>query len=228
MNKKTFALITAAGRSSRMGGEKKEFILLKDHPLIHYTIDPFDKTGFIEKIFITYTSGEKDFLLQLINDAKFMTPMTLIQGGISRQESVYKGLLAMEKENPDFVLIHDGSRPSVSKKLIEAVYKSSRNNKAAAPVIPLTDSLKTVDVNGFLIDHPDRDQYKCVQTPQGFLFKNILKAHVIAASDNKEYHDDTEIYSRYIGKVATVKGSKTNLKITYQEDLHFLKFRGND
>ena len=222
MKKKVFVVITAAGKSLRMGGIKKEFILVNDRPLIDYTISSFDNMDFVDNIYVVYTPGEEDLFLQNIEKEYFKKPITLVKGGETRQHSVFNGLAAMSNENPDIVLIHDGSRPAVTDRLIEKVYKSTCKHGAAAPIIPLVDSLKKTDENGFLIDHPDRDKFKLIQTPQGFIYQDILNAHIQASKDNKEYHDDTEIYSRYAGKVSTVKGSKKNIKITYQDDIDFL------
>ena len=221
MNSKVFALITAAGMSNRMGGVKKELILLNDKPLLKHTLIPFEKSVFIKKIFITYNEKDYDFFSRIIEEADFKTPVELVKGGGSRQESVHNGLKAMEKDNPDYVLIHDGARPSISRQLIKDVYLSVCAHGASAPVIPVTDSLKKTDKDGFLSEHPDRSDFKAVQTPQGFLFDKILDAHNKASCDNMNYNDDTEIYSRYIGKVSTVEGSKKNLKITYREDISF-------
>ena len=225
MKQKVFVVITAAGKSIRMGGIKKEFIPVNDRPLIEYAISTFDNLHFIDRIYVVFTPGEEDLFIQNIKKEYFKTPITLVKGGETRQQSVFNGLDAMKNENPDIVLIHDGSRPAVSERLIERVFKATSKHGAAAPVIPLVDSLKKTDENGFLVDHPDREEFKLIQTPQGFIYKDILAAHIKASKDNKEYHDDTEIFSRYIGRVSTVEGSKKNIKITYQEDIDFLKHK---
>ncbi len=122
MDSKVFALITAAGMSSRMGGIKKELILLNNKALLAHTLIPFDKSDFINKIFITYNEKDYDFFCRIIED--FNTPLELVKGGETRQQSVYNGLKAMARDNPDYVLIHDGARPSISIELIKDVYKS--------------------------------------------------------------------------------------------------------
>ncbi len=219
MEYKTFALITAAGMSRRMGGAKKEFIVLKNQPLLYHTVKPFAKLEYINRIYITYSQKDKDSFYKIISNSGFLSPVEFVEGGETRQQSVFNGLKAMEKENPDIVLIHDGCRPLISKDLIKSVYNSILIHGAAAPVIPITDSIKKTDKEGFICAHPDRGEFKAIQTPQGFVYSKILRAHKEASKDNKEYHDDTEIYSRYIGRVATVSGCKKNLKVTYKEDL---------
>ena len=223
MPQKSFALITAAGNSSRMGGNKKELIELKNKPLLIYTITPFDNSDIIDRIYITYTAGKKEDFLSVINSAGFSKKIILIEGGESRQQSVYRGLLAMEKENPDCVLIHDGARPAVSGEVIKSVFESVKENGACAPAVSLVDSIKEIDDRNRISGHPDRNRYRGIQTPQGFYFKNILEAHRKASSDSRIYTDDTEIYSRYAGDVFTVQGSENNRKITYKNDIDFFE-----
>ncbi len=222
MNKKTFALITAAGRSSRMGGDKKEFILINNIPVIIHAVMPFENSSLIDRIFITYASGQKESFERIIEKADFRTPVTLVEGGEARQKSVYNALLAMGKDPPDIVLIHDGARPLLSEELLESVIESTAVNGACVPVIPLIDSLKKTSEDGIITGHPDRNSFKSAQTPQGFYYSKITEAHREASMEEKEYLDDTEIYSRFKGKVSTVEGSDQNRKITYITDLQFV------
>ena len=223
MKQTSFALITAAGSSSRMGGNKKEFIHFNQKPLILYTIAAFDKSDIIDSIYITYTPGKKKEFNDIIASEVFCKPVIPVEGGKTRQQSVYNGLLAMRNAKPEYVLIHDGARPAVTETVIEDVYNSVILNNACAPVTHLIDSIKIIDSSGIITGHPDRNSYRAIQTPQGFDFKKILKAHIIASDDNRGYTDDTEIYSRYIGTVSTVDGDENNRKITYKNDLDFFK-----
>ena len=222
MGSKSFALITAAGNSRRMGGNKKEFIDFRNKPLILHTITPFDNSELIDKIFITYTPGKKEEFNRIITSELFRKKIILIEGGETRQKSVLNGLLAMEKDSPDIVLIHDGARPSVSEDIIKTVYSKAETDSAAAPVIPLVDTIKETEKSGKIISHPDRSSYSAIQTPQGFSYKKILKAHKKAAADSRIYTDDTEIFSRYEGDVWAVTGSEENRKITYKKDFDIL------
>lgn len=150
-----------------------------------------------------------------------MDKITIINGGETRQESVYNGLIALEKEEPDYVLIHDGARPWITLKIINSVFNKIKEKKACIPVIKAQDAVKSIGNNGVISGHLDRAKIYCAQTPQGFNYKEILDAHKMAVSDNLSYIDDSEIYSRYIGPVYTVDGDVANRKITYKHDLEF-------
>lgn len=129
----------------------------------------------------------------------------------------------MEKESPDIVLIHDGARPAVSDDIIRNIHKKVITDNAAAPVIPLVDTIKETGKSGEILSHPDRSSYRGIQTPQGFKYRMILDAHKKAAEDSRIYTDDTEIFSRYMGNVYTVDGNENNRKITYNDDLDFFR-----
>ena len=221
MRNSIFALITAAGKSSRMGGIKKELIRINNYPLIYHTALPFFKSGLFKAVFVACRSDDEPLFREILNypAEKYYTPVYFASGGETRQASVFSGLKAMSRLNPDIVLIHDGARPFVSEKTIKDVIKGALDFGACAPVIPVVDSLKTVDNDFFIQNHPDRTVYRAIQTPQGFVYKSIFESHIKASADNKSYTDDTEIYSLYSGRVFTVSGSADNIKITYPEDI---------
>ncbi|MDX9801118.1 MAG: 2-C-methyl-D-erythritol 2,4-cyclodiphosphate synthase [Spirochaetia bacterium] len=221
MEKTVFALITAAGKSSRMGGIKKELIEIAERPLLYHTVLHFVKNHRINKIFITCSSGTEEKFKKALDDlikSRDTLEIVYVAGGESRQDSVLAGLKAMSMLNPDIVLIHDGARPFVSEKTINNVIDGTIKHGSCAPVIPLVDSVKLID-NNIITGHPDRSAYKAVQTPQGFVFSSILEAHLKSARDSRSYTDDTEIYSLYNGSVYTVDGEKENIKITYPDDV---------
>lgn len=148
--------------------------------------------------------------------------MILVAGGPTRAASAANGLKALAEgaEPPKIVLIHDGARPWVSQNLIEKVCQSTAVNKVCAPAVTLNDAIKVVDRQGKICGHPDRGQYRRIQTPQGYILKEILAAHCLAAQINLKTYDDTEIYEKYSQKPAlTIPGERANRKITYPEDL---------
>ena len=143
----------------------------------------------------------------------------IVEGGASRQESVYRGLLTLADKNITYILVHDGARPWVSGEVITSVLMATEQYGAAVPAIPVTDTQKEVDETGKIIRHLRRDRLAAVQTPQGFCFESLLYAHRQACNDGKTYTDDSEIYARYCGTVYICPGSRENKKITYREDL---------
>lgn len=243
MHRAVFVLITAAGESSRMGGAKKELLSVNDKPIIISAITPFFSVPQVKEIFITYNEKSKTQFKTVLEEAGLYSfdnekennnfpPIHLVLGGKTRQQSIFNGLKAIKKRTEAFsddeasnafVLIHDGARPFISTEIIEAVIDGTIAYGACAPVIPITDSLKTVNSTSFIERHPARTSYQAIQTPQGFNLNAIFDAHTAAASDTvSTFTDDTEIYASFAvdnKKIFTVPGSEKNIKITYMSDL---------
>lgn len=224
------ALITAAGSSQRFG-EKKEYLPFGSDAsitVLSQSIYTFAKTGFFKYIAVTVPKGDiEQVTMMLHRDTRLHSliehnqTLFLIEGGSTRQESVYSGLLKLSAllNHDSIVLIHDGARPWVSAELIGTVYKTVAETGAAVPAIPPTDTHKEVNANGMITRHLYRNTLAAVQTPQGFIFENLLAAHTDAAADGKTYTDDSEIYAVYAGPVYTCHGDSANKKITYPGDI---------
>ncbi|MCP5514782.1 MAG: 2-C-methyl-D-erythritol 2,4-cyclodiphosphate synthase [Spirochaetales bacterium] len=229
MKKSIFALITAAGKSSRMGGIKKELIKIGEKPLLYHTVLHFLENRRISGIFIICSRGMETEFKKALKDLPVFRDkpeIVYVQGGDSRQASVFAGLKAMRSLKPDIVLIHDGARPFVSEKIINSVIDGTIEHGSCAPVIPLVDTVKAIESN-VIAAHPDRSGFKAIQTPQGFLFTPILEAHIKASEHSCTYTDDTEIYSLDNGRVYTVDGEKENIKITYPDDVKNSNYEKN-
>lgn len=224
------ALITAAGSSNRFNSTqtqqttgKKEFFLLGGHAVIYHTALPFFVLPEIRTIIITTIKGAEQETLSLLQDlpSRYGKELIIIAGGNTRQESVHLGLNCLHtlQTPPEFVCIHDGARPWVNKDLILATLSAAVVQGGAAPVIKHTDAVKHIDAQGFITQHLDRNFIVSIQTPQTFRFPDILEAHDKAASTDKFYVDDTEIFTDFGGIVAGVPGDPANRKITFREDL---------
>ena len=120
-------------------------------------------------------------------------------------------------------MIHDGARPFVSKEVIMEALQAALEFGASVPGVTPTDTQKEIDGDGFIVRHLTRSSLVAVQTPQCFRFKELLEAHEKAATDGREYTDDTEIWGQYCGPVRVTKGDVNNIKITYPADLEALK-----
>jgi 2-C-methyl-D-erythritol 4-phosphate cytidylyltransferase len=149
--------------------------------------------------------------------------ITFTPGGRTRCSSVRHGLAFLKNSPPDYVLIHDGARPWISGCLIDRVIDSMIVHKAAIPVLSSRDTFVECDSGGSVTRLIPNASIVAAQTPQGFEFSSILKAHEDAArlmgSAKPEYTDDAEIWGEFIGSLATVSGEDANRKITYPEDL---------
>ncbi len=223
-------VITAAGSSSRFLDstdaslmQKKEFILLDDRSVLYHATEPFLNTPSITAIIITYPEGrleETEFALDNLLYASSV-PVILIEGGSTRQESVYFALerLSVMNLGIEFVAIHDGARPWITCEVIIRTLATANIFGGSAPVLTINDALKKVDSEGLIVEHLQRNGTVCVQTPQIFQFPMILEAHRAAAGNTKTYVDDTEIFTDFGGVVAASPGDSRNRKITTITDI---------
>lgn len=212
------AIITAAGSGKRMGLETNKVLLpLQSRTVIETAVLPFTDLKKFQKIIITHSPEDTKALKSLFKDSR--VPVELVSGGSTRQKSVYNGLKALKKDNPATVLIHDAARPWISEELVLSVLNKAESDGSASPVIPSVNAMKTVDTNGKIEKHLKREQTFSAQTPQGFCFSKILTAHEKADADGYSAIDDTELWDRYEGRVSTVPGDISNIKITYRKDL---------
>ena len=223
-------IITAAGSSTRIGGGiKKEYLPFKNGTVLSVCAQAFlnacadyEITDFI----VTCPVGGVEACRAALDGVDCHAPsalaMTVVEGSDTRQKSVYNGLLAV-KGNPDIVLIHDGARPFITKDVIVEAIDAACEYGASVPGVTPTDTQKEIDDQGFITRHLVRSSLTAVQTPQCFRFKELLEAHGKAATDGREYTDDTEIWGSYCGPVRVTKGDVNNIKITYPSDLEILK-----
>ncbi len=216
-------IVVAGGTGVRMGGGiKKEFAFIGSRPVLYHAVKPFLETHLFNSIVVVVNESLKDKASELLSPYLKESEkqiFSFVNGGCSRRESVLNGLLSLEHQSPDVVLIHDGARPWVTKDVILAVYHKAKEKDAAIPVIPLVNALKEIDHEGRIIRSINRDTAVGAQTPQGFLYSKILSAHLSAESLGKDYADDAEIWQEFSGAVYTVPGTAGNKKITYIEDL---------
>ena len=223
MNKETLkaaVIITAAGTSSRMGSDtKKEFLTLNNKFVLYLSLKPFIDSELFSYYVIVLPKEEIEKGRNILASLDANSSCLYVQGGSTRQESVYKGLLELEKEEPDIVLIHDGARPWITENVIKNVYNMSSLNGAAIPVVPSINAMKSINSSGIIITSLKREFTVSAQTPQGFNYTQILNSHKRAQMDDTTYIDDAEIYGKFAGEVKTVPGDTANKKITYLSDL---------
>jgi 2-C-methyl-D-erythritol 4-phosphate cytidylyltransferase/2-C-methyl-D-erythritol 4-phosphate cytidylyltransferase/2-C-methyl-D-erythritol 2,4-cyclodiphosphate synthase len=233
-NPKIAVIITAAGSSTRMGGTvKKEFLPLNNGTVLSSCASAFlnalSKKYQITDFVITCRAGSENDARAAVSSLNY-AGFNFVTGGASRQESVFKGLLAVEASgsNPDIVMIHDGARPFVSEKIILEGVETALEYGASVPGITPTDTQKEIDESGMIVRHLVRSRLAAVQTPQNFDFEKLLEAHKKAAQQvkqmaaggiKKEFTDDTEIWGEFCGKVRVYEGDDKNIKITWPKDL---------
>lgn len=214
------AIITAAGKSTRMGGGlKKEYRTIGDLPALRRVYQTFIETGLFQHLVITCPPGDEDRVREVLGLNDSQERVLIVPGGETRQASVYAGLAALESFHPRWVLVHDGSRPWVSSRLIGDILDGTRCYGACIPVVPPVDTLVTLTSDGNTHSYLNRNLVFRVQTPQGFSYPELLRAHGRAAAEGPVYNDDSEIYGSCVGTVHTIPGDPANRKITYPGDL---------
>ena len=219
-----YAIVLAGGKGVRLGADRpKQFVIIKDEPMIVKTIKAFNSVDEIDEIIVVCLEEYISYLNELVEEYSLNKVKKVVAGGNSRQLSVYAGLEALEKANiskDDIVLIHDGARPFVSKEIILNNIKAAKENDAAITVIKSTDSV-LLSKQGEVVDfYLNRDEVYNCQTPQTFKFGLILKAHKKAKEDGVVHaSDDASLVIRMNQKVSIVLGDINNKKITYKEDL---------
>jgi len=212
------AIITAAGSSTRMKGKgKKELKVVKGRTVLERAVLPFVLSEQFDHIFVTYPEGRMEEMEKALHRINF--PISYVQGGKTRQASVYQALLKLKDTKSDLVLIHDGARPFISEELIKRVLEGTIERGNSTPVTPSTNAMKILNPQGDIEVHLVRNMTVSAQTPQGFSYPEILEAHEKAMADKNIYVDDSEIWSHYIGPSHTVEGDPENIKITYPGDL---------
>jgi 2-C-methyl-D-erythritol 4-phosphate cytidylyltransferase len=214
------ALVTAAGASERMGDStKKEYRCLEGIPVLARSILPFVSDPRFSRMVVTVPPGHTAEAAGLLRPHLDISRIRIVEGGATRQESVYLGLRALSDAPPSIVLIHDGARPWVTSALIDRVAAAAEARGACVPIIEVAEAVKEAGDSGIILRHLRRHALRFAQTPQGFSFGKILTAHEKARARGVGCVDDGEVYDQFAGPVAWVPGDPANRKITYPHDL---------
>ena len=209
------AVIVAAGSASRMGGIDKVMAPLGGEPMIVRSVRTFQQCDAISEIVIV---TREDLILPITNLCSgFSKVKAVVKGGSSRQESVHSGLNALS-DKMKLAAVHDGARPLISWQVIDRVVRAAHTYGAAAPAIPVKDTIKVVQ-GGVVTSTPDRSALRAVQTPQVFDFDLLRGALKKAEEDKVQVTDDCSAVE-YMGMhVRIVEGDEKNLKVTTPMDL---------
>lgn len=209
------AVLVAAGSASRMGGIDKVMAPLGGTPMIVRTARAFQDCEAIKEIVIV---TRQDLILPITGLCQGMDKVkAVVVGGGSRQESVWLGLNALSK-GVELAAVHDGARPLVSGALIDRVVRAAHSYGAAAPAIPVKDTIK-VEQGGMIASTPDRATLRAVQTPQVFDFDLLRGALQKAEKDGAAVTDDCSAVERLGMNIRLVEGEERNLKVTTPLDL---------
>lgn len=210
-------LLAAGGSSARMGGEDKLLADVGGMPVLARTLLAADRAERVDEIIIAV---REDRLLAYADLCKAYQPqklLRLVAGGQMRTESVYRAALEAD-EKATLLAVHDAARPLVTPERIDAVIAAAERTRAAAPAIPVRDTVKIAE-NGIVKQTPDRATLFAVQTPQVFDAQLLRAALQSALNDGAALTDDCSAVERLGKEVTLVEGDEENIKLTTPLDL---------
>ena len=214
------AIIVAAGKGVRMGSaQRKQYLLVAGRPILYHTLRQFDACTSVDRICVVVPKQDLDYCYEkVLTIAKLKKSVKLVPGGIERQQSVFRGLKTLDQQG-GLVAIHDGVRPLIQPSIIEACILKASEKGACVPGIPITDTIKKANQKGKITATLQRRNLWAIQTPQVFNYQIIMEAHHSAIKEGFLGTDDASLVERLGYPVAIVNGSKTNIKVTTEEDL---------
>jgi 2-C-methyl-D-erythritol 4-phosphate cytidylyltransferase / 2-C-methyl-D-erythritol 2,4-cyclodiphosphate synthase len=216
------AVVVAAGRGIRAGGQDvpKQYRVIRGAPVIRHALDLFathPQVDFVQPVI------HRDDTERFAGASTGLALCTPVFGGATRQISVGAGLEALEREAPRIVLVHDAARPFASRALVSRAIAAGAGG-AAIPGLAVTDTIKAVDASGRVIDTVDRSRLRAVQTPQAFVFADLLAAHRRAAASGHDNFTDDAALAEWAGMdVMLFEGEAGNMKLTTEDD--FIRVR---
>ncbi|MHA1543644.1 MAG: bifunctional 2-C-methyl-D-erythritol 4-phosphate cytidylyltransferase/2-C-methyl-D-erythritol 2,4-cyclodiphosphate synthase [Alphaproteobacteria bacterium] len=209
-----WAIIVAAGAGERAGGGMpKQYRNLQGIPVLRKTVLAFLGHPEVAGVQVVYNPTHKGLYQAAVGDLELPAP---VSGGITRQGSVFRGLIALEEKKPKTVLIHDAARAFVSADVISRIIAAViETGHGAIPTQPIPDTIKS-QKDGNITGTIDRQPLVLAQTPQGFPFSLIVKAH--ERSQGQNLTDDAAVAENAGMRVKVIKGDKNNIKLTVKED----------
>ena len=223
MNKIT-AIVLAAGSGSRMKSKtKKQFMEIKGKPVIWYSLFEFEKSRVDEIILVT---GKEDIdycKKEIVEKYNLKKIKNVVAGGSERYESVYNGL---KEVTGNIVLIHDGARPLINNEIIERSIEGTIKSDACVVGVPVKDTIKRANKEGYIIDTPNRTELWITQTPQSFKTDLVkmaykkMKEELEKGNTTLNITDDAMVVEEFTtNQVRFVQGDYKNIKVTTPEDI---------
>jgi 2-C-methyl-D-erythritol 4-phosphate cytidylyltransferase len=217
-------LIPAAGLGKRMGSDRNKLLLtLQEQPILAWTLLAAEAASTITWIGIILQPADRAPITALLPKLALTKPLALIDGGDTRQESVYRGLQGLPPE-ASHVLIHDGARCLATPGLFDRCSQALATCDGLVAAVPVKDTIKVVDGHLTVTATPDRAHLWAAQTPQGFRVQLLKDCHERGRQMGWEVTDDAALFERCALPVKIVPGEETNLKITTPGDLPIADF----
>ena len=209
-------VLAAAGNSSRFKSNiPKQFNQLWKNPVYYHSLELFAHLA--KEMVVVVPKNWREEVESQVASLSYHNKVVVETGGLQRQESVYKGVCRFSKQI-DLVLVHDAARPFFSEQLISRVIEGTRQYRACVPVLPVSDTLKEIRSDR-VVKTIARENLVATQTPQGFEINLLKRAFQQAIEDNFYGTDESILVERLNESVHIVLGERSNIKITWQEDL---------
>jgi 2-C-methyl-D-erythritol 4-phosphate cytidylyltransferase len=214
------ALVPAAGRGLRMGGQvPKQFLSLGGLPLILHSLRVLQASPTIHEIILAVPQSDMDYCLEeIVAKHRFTKVNKVVPGGTERQDSVRHALEAVH-DDVDVVLVHDAVRPFLTERMVEEVVSMADARGAAIIALPMKDTVKQVGADQVIERTVDRTGLWLAQTPQAFRRDWLLAAHRKAHGAGIRATDDAYLMEWCGYSVSVVEGSGENIKVTRPEDM---------
>ena len=218
---KCTAIVLAAGQGKRMGTKvQKQYLEIQGKPVLLYSLEAFQQSELIDEMILVVGENQEAYCRKEIVKKYQMTKVVkIVAGGSERYASVWNGLQEVGEEG--YVFIHDGARPFVDEEILRRAYDAVKECKACVVGMPVKDTIKRADEEGFVAETPDRSCLWMVQTPQVFEIGLVKKAYrMLMEQEEIQVTDDAMVVEQMLHhKVKLVPGSYENIKITTPEDL---------
>ena len=216
----TGAIVAAAGLGTRLGRGAKALVELNGRTALSRVVELFLGLDEVGRVVVVGPPARLELARREVEALRPRKPVVVCAGGDTRQQSVRAGLKALE--GCDYVLVHDAARPMASPALVRRVIAAAVQTGAAIPGVPPRDAVKRVDA-GRLVESLDRSRLVLAQTPQGFRYALLERAHFQAADAGLVGDDDSQLVAAAGYAVAVVPGEPTNVKLTTPEDMEVLE-----
>lgn len=223
------ALIFAGGVGRRMGGSArpKQFLELGGRPIIDYTIAHFAEHPQVTNMVVVCLEGWIPYLHEVLDRRHYQTPIDVVPGGKTGQESIFLGLRHLYErrgDDTDIVLVHDGVRPLIDGQTITACIDSVRKRGCTATIAPAIETIFVEGPNDSVSQIIPRSSVGLARAPQAFLLRDLYGAHQMALADGlDEFIDSVSMMSHYGHTIYTVNGPAENIKVTTPMDYYAFK-----
>ncbi len=217
------AIVLAAGRSTRMGGDtNKQFLSLLDKPVLWYALNAFEQCAAVNQVVVVRRPDWSAMARDLVERYSFAKVCAYADGGIERQNSVWNGLAACSPAT-EIVAVHDGARPLVTPGLITATVASARQHGTGIAATKIVDTIKEISENLTVARTVDRTRLWAVQTPQTVRYRLLCEAYQKVLEDKVIVTDEAAAVERLGHEVHLVSTPFLNLKVTTPDDLPMIR-----